>query len=66
MKTSNLALRLEEFAALETEMQRAESMSLQVFGIVGRDDTRNARRRLTFGDYRIQIRDSGLRPFRVF
>jgi hypothetical protein len=66
MKTSNLALRLEEFAALEKEMQRAERASLEVFGIAGRDDARNARRRLTFGAYRIQIRDSGLRPFRVF
>ena len=65
MKTSNLALRLEEFAALENETQDA-GLSPQMLVIAGRDAAGNTKRWLKLGTYRIQIRDSGLRPFRVF
>jgi hypothetical protein len=66
MKTSNLALRLEAFAALEQDTQYAERLLPRVFVMAGRAGTGSAKRRLTLGAYRIQIRDSGMRPFRVF
>ncbi len=65
MNISNLARRLDEFAAVENEARAARQSSrmlvLESHGAAGR-----ARRRLTLDTRRIRIRDSGLRFFRVF
>jgi hypothetical protein len=66
MKSSNLASRLEEFAALEKGAQSVGRPSARMFVLAEAERTWTARHRLALGTYRIQIRDSGLRPFRVF
>jgi hypothetical protein len=64
MKYSNLAERLEEFANTVSALDSAESKSPPALAVVP-DVARPAPRRSTFGTRRIQIRDQGLRPFRV-
>jgi hypothetical protein len=66
MNTSNLALRLDEFAAVENEARQAARQSPPMFVVATLGHVRRAQRRLTLGTYRIQIRDPGLRQFRVF
>jgi hypothetical protein len=65
MKSSNLALRLDEFTApvpqYEPRPQSVERVSYPV--IV---NSRTARPRSSLGFRAIAIRDQGLRPFRVF
>ena len=66
MNTSNLALRLDEFAAAENEARLVARQSPQMFVVATEGQARRAQRRLALGTYRIQIRDPGLRQFRVF
>ena len=66
MNTSNLALRLDEFAAAENEARQAARQSPQMCVVATHGQARRAQRRLTLGTYRIQIREPGLRRFRVF
>lgn len=65
MNTSNLARRLDEFAAIETEAREEARQSPPRF-VVTETAARRARRRLTLDTRRILIRDCGLRQFRVF
>jgi hypothetical protein len=64
MKTSNLAERLEEFAATVERMDAAVQEPSRLSASPGA--AQRAPRRLTLGHRRIRIRDSGLRNFRVF
>jgi hypothetical protein len=65
MKTSNLALRIEEFEAQNDP--RAESRPAPQMSIVTPAcEQRRAPRRLSLTSRRIQLRDPGLRQFRVF
>jgi hypothetical protein len=65
MKTSNLALRIEEFEAQNDP--RAESRPAPQMSIVTTEsERRRAPRRLSLTSRRIQLRDPGLRQFRVF
>ncbi|MEO8017901.1 MAG: hypothetical protein ABI769_08815 [Pseudomonadota bacterium] len=66
MNISNLALRLEEFSVAETSVRADARQSPQMFVVTPRGAARRAQRPLQLGAYRIQIRDTGLRPFRVF
>ena len=66
MNISNLALRLDEFAGVENEARLAARQAPQMFVVAKHGHARRAQRRLTLGTYRIQIRDPGLRQFRVF
>jgi len=66
MNISNLALRLDEFAGVENEARLAARLAPQMFVVAKDGHARRAQRRLTLGTYRIQIRDPGLRQFRVF
>ena len=67
MKISNLARRLEEFAAPSKRMARAKRPASHTWlRMSTRQRRRRAPRRLTLDTRRIQIRDSGLRQFRVF
>ena len=66
MNISILALRLDEFAVMEDAALPGPRLLPKMFALPRRGPARSAQRRLTLGTYRIQIRDSGLRPFRVF
>ena len=66
MNISNLAERLDEFAGTENEARHAARQYPQMFVVATPGHARRAQRRLTLGTYRIQIRDPGLRQFRVF
>jgi hypothetical protein len=65
MKYSNLAERLEEFAAVVSvfDQPEPEQVTPRIATVSGSD--RPAPRRLTLTARRIQISDQGLRPFRV-
>ena len=68
MKNSNLAERLEEFAAAVEALDSLEQKTTVVLSFVSelpRPASPPAPRRPAFGTRRIQIRDEGLRPFRV-
>jgi hypothetical protein len=64
MKGSSLAERLEEFDAIADALKSSGSKPLPVLSVIP-EIPRPAPRRLVFGTRRIQIRDQGLRPFRV-
>lgn len=64
MKASSLAERLDEFAAIADALESGGSKPLPVLSVVP-EAPRPAPKRLAFGTRRIQIRDQGLRPFRV-
>ena len=64
MKGSSLAERLDEFAAIADALESGGSKPLPVLSVV-RETSRPAPKRLAFGARRIEIRDQGLRPFRV-
>jgi len=64
MKTSNLAERLEEYAATVERMDAAVQEPPRLPASSGAPP--RASRRLTLDHRRIRIRDSGLRDFRVF
>ena len=66
MNISNLALRLDEFERVENEARQLARQAPQIFVVASPGHARRAQRRLTLGTYRIQIRDPGLRQFRVF
>ena len=66
MNISNLARRLDEFAAIENEARATARQGPQMLAAATPGATGRARRRLTLDTRRIQIRDSGLRTFRVF
>lgn len=66
MRNSNLAERLEEFAAMVSVVDQPEpetSPPRILAGAVGAE--KKPRRRLSLTARRIQSRDQGLRPFRV-
>ena len=65
MKTSNLAARLEEFAAIVESVDAPEQTGPRVPNAAPGTPQRRPRR-LTLDTRRIRIRDSGLRNFRVF
>ena len=68
MKNSNLAERLEEFAATAEALDSPEQKTTMVLSFVSetpRPVSPPAPRRSSFGTRRIQIRDEGFRPFRV-
>ena len=68
MKHSNLALRFEEFEEvnqLRTEA-RQTAQAAQTAIVAAPDISRDKPRRLSLTTRRIQIRDPGLRQFRVF
>lgn len=68
MKNSNLAERLEEFEATVEALERSEQKPTVVLSFVPEGPTpalQPAPRRSAFGTRRIEIRDEGLRPFRV-
>ena len=64
MKPSNLAARLEEFAATVERIDAAVQEPSRL--AASRGAPQRAPRRPTLGHRRIRIRDSGLRNFRVF
>jgi hypothetical protein len=66
MNTSNLAVRLEEFEAIENAARVTAREFPQMCAIAANDAVRRAPRRLTLTTRRLQIRDSGLRQFRVY
>jgi hypothetical protein len=66
MNISNLALRLDEFAVAENEARAAARQTQLMLVAAPPGTARRTQRRLTLGAYRIQIRDPGLRQFRVF
>jgi hypothetical protein len=63
MNISNLARRLEDFAALEDEARSAARRLARMKVVVARNVL--LCRPPAFAARRIEIRDSGLRPFRV-
>ena len=69
MKSSNLAERLEELAAtvetLETSQPKPTLLLAFVTGTPPRPAPAPSPRRSMLGARRIEIRDDGLRPFRV-
>jgi hypothetical protein len=65
MKTSNLAERLEEFAATVERLGASEQRA-SCRPTAAPDAPQRMPRRLTLDTRRIRIRDSGLRSFRVF
>jgi hypothetical protein len=67
MKNSNLAERLEEFAAIVNviDQPEPEQEAPRILAAVTRAE-KPAPRRLSLTARRIQISDQGLRPFRVF
>ena len=66
MKHSNLAERLEEFAASLSVIDQPEPEANAPRILAGvASPARQAPRRLSLTARRIQIRDQGLRPFRV-
>lgn len=66
MKPSNLAERLEDFAASIVAADAPKEKSPRMVAVEDRGTPRRAPRRLSFDSRRIQIRDTGLRHFRVF
>ena len=64
MKGSSLAERLDEFAAIADALESGGAKPLPVLSVVP-EIPRPAPKRLALGARRIQIRDQGLRPFRV-
>jgi len=64
MKGSSLAERLDEFAAIADALESRGSRPLPTLSVVPKIP-RPGPKRLAFGARRIQIRDQGLRPFRV-
>jgi hypothetical protein len=66
MNISNLARRLDEFAAVENEARATARQGPQLSAAATQGATGRARRRLALATRRIQIRDCGLRNFRVF
>ena len=67
MRNSNLAQRLEEFAATVGVIDQPEPAQHTPEILVDPADTeRKLPRRLSLTARRIQTRDQGLRPFRVF
>jgi hypothetical protein len=64
MKSSSLAERLEEYAAT-VEMLNSIAAKSSPPSSVDPENARPAPRRPAFAARRIQIRDEGLRPFRV-
>ena len=66
MNISNLARRLDEFAAIENDAPATARQSPKMLVVAPQGAAGRARRRLTLDTRMIQIRDSGLRSFRVF
>ena len=66
MRTSNLAECLEEFAATIVAVEVSKENPARVLAAEECDTARRAPRRLSLDSRRIQIRDTGLRHFRVF
>ena len=66
MKTSNLAERLEEFSADVSAVDPPNQKAPPVVAVPDCEKPARAPRRLSFDTRRIQIRDPGLSPFRVF
>jgi hypothetical protein len=66
MKTSNLAECLEEFAATVVAVDTPKEKAPRMVAVEDCGTPRRAPRRLSFDSRRIQIRDTGLRHFRVF
>jgi hypothetical protein len=66
MKTSNLAECLEEFAATAVAADAPKAKPPRMVAVDASETPRRAPRRLSFDSRRIQIRDTGLRHFRVF
>jgi len=66
MNTSNLAQRLDEFADTVERIDTPEPQMLRMVAVATSGTPRRAPRRLTLGTHRIQIRDAGLRYFRVY
>jgi len=66
MKSSNLAERLEEFAADMSAVDAPNRKAPHVVAVADREKPPRAPRRLSFDTRRIQIRDAGLPQFRVF
>jgi len=66
MNISNLALRLEQIDADEHQPRESARHSLRVIIATAPAAARRARRRLSLDARSIQIRDNGLRQFRVF
>ena len=68
MKNSNLAERLEEYAASVEALESGKQKPTVVVAFVAEapiSTLQLAPRRSSFGSRRIVIRDEGLRPFRV-
>ena len=65
MRTSNLAQRLEEFAATVSDVDPPAKETQRDLGAAANSE-RQAPRRLSLTTRRLQIRDPGLRHFRVF
>jgi hypothetical protein len=67
MNTSNLALRLDEFEAENPPRAASRpSLATQMAIVESQPVERRAPRRLSLTTRRIQLRDPGLRQFRVF
>jgi hypothetical protein len=66
MKSSNLAERLEEFEAAMAAVDAAKEKTTPVVAVADCGIRMHAPRRASFASRRIQIRDPGLRHFRVF
>ena len=66
MKSSNLAERLEEFAADVNAVDAPNPKSPHVVGVENLEKPPRAPRRLSLDTRRIQIRDTGLPHFRIF
>jgi hypothetical protein len=66
MKTSNLAECLEDFAAAIVAVDAPKENPPRMVAVENCGSKRRAPRRLSFDSRRIQIRDPGLRHFRVF
>lgn len=65
MRNSNLAERLEEFAAAVDSVDAPKEKATHVVAVAGPGLNPRVPRRLSFNFRRIQIRDTGLRLFRV-
>lgn len=66
MKSSNLAERLEEFAATVKAVDTRDQKPTRLVALAATDIPPRAPRRRSSGFRRIEIRDPGLRHFRVF
>ena len=65
MKLSNLAQRLEELAAVSESLGAFDPTTRRITAAPAANSSMLAPRRRTLGTRSIQIRDQGLRPFRV-